>query len=34
MKNENEKCQPRFDELSILLNEKQEGLIEHLGNTF
>ena len=34
MKNENEKRQPRFDVISIVLNEKQEGLIEHLENAF
>ena len=27
MKNENEKRQPRFDVISIVLNEKQEGLM-------
>jgi Holliday junction resolvase-like predicted endonuclease len=34
LKNENEKCQPRFDVISIVLNEKKEGLIEHLENAF
>ena len=34
MEHEDETRQPRFDVISVILNENHEGMIEHLENAF